>query len=103
MKDIFALSQKYKNSSIFQKFPRILSFQSKLEEMLSGIYLEEMPEYAFEINLLRDFLSKCLELNPQRRLTACQLLKHPVFQLIPQKLKSEIKQTDSNILTKMAG
>ena len=29
--------------------------------MLSGIYLEDFPEYNFEVNLLRDFLSKCLE------------------------------------------
>ena len=29
--------------------------------MLSGIYVENIPEYAFEMNLLRDFLSKCLE------------------------------------------
>lgn len=31
--------------------------------MLSGIYVEEMQQFTFEMNMLRDFLSKCLEVN----------------------------------------
>lgn len=54
-KEMTKLMFKYKDSSIFQKYPFIFEYDSLIEKFLTGI---ELDFISFEF---RDFLSKCLE------------------------------------------
>ena len=54
-KEITKLLFKYKNNSIFQKYPFIFEYDSLIEKFLTGV---EIDFISIEF---RDFLSKCLE------------------------------------------
>lgn len=71
--DYLKLVPKYLNFSVFSKFPFLTNFDSELERWLFGLDINEVSVQ------FRDFLSKCLEVNIERRCDANMLLNHPVF------------------------
>ena len=62
IKEYINLSLKYKDSSIFQKFPYEIDMDSALETFLTGSSVEGIS-YEF-----RDFLSKCLEVKTNKKI-----------------------------------
>ena len=74
--ELMKIYPKYLDTPLFQKFSYIKEFDSDVEKWFFGIETKGVSV------MLRDLISKCLEMNIERRYCANDLIMHPLFKNI---------------------
>ena len=80
IKDYIDIITSYKDTSIFTKTENNVDYQTKDMYLLTEYYLNGNFLNKNELTeSLKDFLSKCLHVNPNKRLDSSSLINHKLF------------------------